>query len=186
MSKIYYTTGEVADLCHVSVTTIFRAVTNNHLKAHTTPGGHFRIAKEDVLEFLKKNRLSTEEEENNTKKILIVENNPAELRMFQRALESETNFTIRGTESGYQAGFITQSFKPDLILLDVFLDDIDGREVAKLIRSDSGFDHTKIVIITGAKNPTDLKTIKSLGLDGIIQKPISPSALREKIKELLA
>ena len=182
--KDYFTTGELAEICHVSPTTIFRAISNKNLRAATTPGGHFRISREDAEDFLRKNNIPIPGAEAKVKKILVVEDNPVELRMFQRALESEATFAVKTTESGYEAGFLTQSFRPDVILLDIFLGDIDGRQVARLIRSDASLRRTKIVAITGAKNAKDLKDIKSLDFDAVIQKPIAPNDLRDVVNRL--
>jgi excisionase family DNA binding protein len=186
MLKSYYTTGELAEICHVSPTTIFRAILSKHLNAATTPGGHFRVARQEVEEFLKKNNIPFPGNQIQTKKVLIVEDNPAELRLYQRALETDSNLIVKTTDSGYEAGFLTQSFKPDLILLDIFLSDADGRQVAKLIRADRELRHTKIVAITGSKSPQDIKEIKALGFDGFIQKPISGADIRKEVRAVLA
>jgi excisionase family DNA binding protein len=185
MLKDYYTTGELAELCHVSPATIFRAITNNQLKAATTPGGHFRISKEDVKDFLDQNKIPYQDEATDTKKILIVEDNPVELRMFQRALGSDNAYNVRTTESGYEAGFLTQSFKPDLIILDVCLPDMNGRQVVRLLRSDPQLKRTRIVAITGNATPKEIKEIKISGIDRFLQKPIAPAALRAVVAELL-
>jgi excisionase family DNA binding protein len=185
MAKNFYTTGEVAELCNVSPTTIFRAVVNNHIKAATTPGGHFRIARADLETFLKKNNIPFPETPTGTKRILIVENNPLERRALQRILGLNPEYTIKSTGLGYEAGFITQAFLPHAILLDIFLNDLDGRQILKLIRSDEKLKGTKIIVVTGAKDPADIKEIKALKPDAFIQKPVDPEQLRDQVKALL-
>ena len=81
--------------------------------------------------------------------------------------------------------FLTKSLKPDLILLDIFLKDVDGREVVKLIHSDSELKNTRIVAISVTKDPKEIRSIKASGDDAFIQKPISPADLRERLKALL-
>ena len=183
--KEYYTTGELAEICHVSPTTISRAINNKQLKATTTPGGHFRVSRKEAEEFLEKNNIPIPRLHLRTKRILIVEDNVTELRLFSRALEKGKKYELKTTGSGYEAGYLTESFKPDLILLDIFLDDIDGRQVARLIRSDPDLKHTKIVAVTGAKNPKDIKEIITSHFDSFIFKPIDPDELRMKIEKLL-
>ncbi|MBI4052047.1 MAG: response regulator, partial [Elusimicrobia bacterium] len=106
-------------------------------------------------------------------------------RFFQRALEDNPSLEIKGTHSGYEAGFLTKSFKPDLILLDIFLKDIDGRQVTELIRSDPALKHTKIVAISSTQDPEIIRGIKALEITDFIQKPVSAKELRQKIENLL-
>lgn len=183
--KEFYTTGEVAKMVGMSSTTIFRAIGSKTLKAATTPGGHYRIRHQDLEEFLRKNNLTTEVLEPRTRCVLIVEDNPAERRMFERALGTVSGFEIKATSTGYMAGFLTKSLKPDLILLDIFLNEGDGRDVARLIRSDPELKHTKIVAISATSEPEVIREIKACGVDSFVKKPISPEELRKTVLLLL-
>ncbi len=185
MSKNFYTTGEVAEMCNVSPTTIFRAIVNNHIKAATTPGGHFRISRMELEVFLKKNNLSLPSLDKKTKRILIVEDNALERRSLERLLSNVPDSVLKSTGLGYEAGFLTQSFIPNLIVLDIFLHDIDGRQMIKLIRSDDKLKNTKIVVVTGAKDPADLREIKALKPDAFFQKPVPSDEFRETVAKLL-
>ncbi len=182
-SKAFYTTGEIARLLDMSPATIFRAIEKGQLKSSTTPGGHNRISREDLETFLKTNNISLRVLDSRARRmrVLIVEDNPAELRMFKRALQSVTDLEIMTTPSGYEAGFLTKSFWPELILLDIFLQETDGREIVKLIRGDPELKGAKIIAISGAASPEDLQAIKACGVDDFIQKPVSPDELRERV-----
>jgi len=179
MSKNFYTTGEVAELCNVSPTTIFRAIINNHLKAATTPGGHFRIPRAELETFLSKNNLSTQLPETAIKRILIVEDNAQERRTLERQVSTLPNVLVKSTAFGYEAGFLTQSFLPTLIVLN------DGPQVIKLIRSDEKLKNIKIAVLTGTKDPADIKEIKALKPDAFFQKPFSLDEFREMVSRLL-
>lgn len=183
--KEFYTTAEVAQACNVSRATISRAIQDGLLKTATTPGGHFRIQRRDLEEFFRKNNYQLSLLGSETARVLIVEDNPAELRFFQRALESEARLDILGIGSGYEAGYLTKSFKPDLILLDIYLEDVDGRKVVKIIREDPELKRTKILAISAVKNPKDVLSIKSCGVDEFISKPISAADLKAKVKAWL-
>jgi len=181
--KSFYTTGDVARMLDMSPATIFRAIENGVLKASTTPGGHNRISREDLEAFLKKNNISLRvlDSRARRKRVLIVEDNPAELRMFKRALQAVTDFDIMTTTSGYEAGFLTKSFWPDVILLDIFLQESDGREIVKLIRMDPELKGAKILAISGTASEAQIQAIKASGVDDFIQKPVSPDELRERV-----
>ena len=185
--KTFYTTGQVARLLDMSPATIFRAIEKGQLNSSTTPGGHNRISREELEAFLRSNNISLRVlgSRERRARVLIVEDNPAELRVFKRALQAAANLEIVTTTSGYEAGCLTKSFCPDIILLDIFLADADGREIVKLIRSNPELKATKIAAISGAASPDDLHTIRACGVDEFIQKPVTPDDLRETILNLL-
>lgn len=185
MMKKFYTTGELARICHVDPTTIFRAVINKSIGAVTTPGGHFRIPCEEVEKFLKKSNIPWPDKSTATFRVLIVEDNPVELRAYQRALSREKNLTVKTTSSAYEAGLLTQSFQPDLILMDIYLDDGDGRDVARLVHSYPGLEKTHLVAITGNRDSKLAREIRDAGFDALLLKPIEPHNLRDKVNEYL-
>lgn len=182
---IFYTTGDIARMLGMSPTTIFRAIEGGHLPASTTPGGHYRVSRQDLEAFMAKNKLPLSLLKPPSNVVLIVEDNPAELRMFKRHLQADPDLEVHGTESGYEAGFLTKSLRPKVVLLDIFLKDLDGREVMELIRSDPELKETRVIAITGATDPKDIAEIKACGVHGYIQKPVSAADLLAKVREYL-
>lgn len=183
--KEFYSTGDVAKLLSVSHATVFRAIDRKRLKASTTPGGHYRIRRVDLEAFLQENNIPAAVLEPRPKRVLIVEDNPAVLRLFQRSLEADPLLEVKGTASGYEAGLLTKSFLPDLIVLDIFLEDADGRQVARLIRRDPELRHTRIIAVTGAREASVLEEIRREGFDDLVEKPVDPERFREKVRRLL-
>src|SRR5579862_7922643 len=97
--KEFFTSGELAKMCNVSHTTIFRAIQDGRLKAATTPGGHFRLQRADVEEFLKRNNYPLSLLAGGGGRVLIVEDDPLQLRFFKRALQSEPGLEVEGAAS---------------------------------------------------------------------------------------
>lgn len=182
--KEYFTTGEIAKICHVNTTTIFRAIRDKQLKAATTPGGHFRVAKKDLEDFLRKNKIPYGVAESNEVRVLIVEDNPLEMTFFKRVLETQPGVTVKTTSSGYEAGFLTHSFRPHILLLDIYLPDMDGREVALLIQSDPKLERTRIVAVSGSQNPDDHRDFSSAKFAAVLQKPVSADELIKTVLSL--
>jgi len=183
--KPFYTTGEIARMLDLSPATIFRAIEGNKLPASTTPGGHYRVAREDLRRFLDARGLSSELLGPAGNTVLIVEDNPAELRLLKRILAGVPGVRIEATDSGLKAGYLIKSLKPGLILLDIFLREGDGREVARLVRTDPELARTRILAVTAAAGGRALREIKSSGVDGVILKPVAPAELRRKVRDLL-
>ncbi|MFA6092254.1 MAG: response regulator [Elusimicrobiota bacterium] len=186
LRKAFYTTGEVARMMGVSPATIFRAVENGQLKSATTPGGHNRITRKELEDFAKSMGIPPERLGSDKMRILIVEDNMAELRMIQRTFQSDPDFDVQATASGYGAGYLTKAFRPDVILLDIYLGDLDGREVVKVVRADPELRETRILAVTGASDPKEIKDIQACGVDDIVSKPVDAAALCIKVKKLMA
>jgi len=185
-AKNLYTTGEVAKLLELSPMTILNAIKRGVLRAGQTHGGHYRISQESLDTYRKRFRITNGKAGPEKKRVLIVDDEPAQLRMFRRALEADPGLEVEATDSGYEAGFLTKSFKPDLILLDIYLRDLDGRRVARQIRADDELKNTKIVAVTGAEDPKVIEEVKQTGVDDIIRKPVSLKELRERVNEILS
>src|SRR4051812_10832589 len=76
-----YTRSQAAQICHLSPSTLFRAIRNKQIKAFSTPGGHFRITQQDLDEFLIHNGMPPVMAAPRRRKVLVVEDNPIELRL---------------------------------------------------------------------------------------------------------
>lgn len=185
MEKRFLTTGELAALSGISPTTIFRAIVNKTIAATTTPGGHYRIPRNIAETFLRNNGIPVPWESARAGRVLVVEDNQADVVFFKRALGRVPGVDVRVARSGYEAGFMTLSFRPDLLILDVFLSDLDGRQVAKMIRSDDRLKDTKIVAVTATRDQRELKDIRTHGFDAVLTKPVDPGQLRSIVDDAL-
>jgi len=78
---------------------------------------------------------------------------------------------------GFGAGSKVQSFKPDVILLDLMMPGMNGFEVCKALSSDSATDAIKIIAITGFYSAENVSRIIEAGASACLQKPIDTQAL---------
>lgn len=181
----FYTAPEAARICSVSHATIVRAIENGLLEAATTPGGHYRILRDELELFMKKNKIPLNALEPRSIRVLAVEDNAAQLRFLQKALEADSDFEIRTASSGYEAGYLTKSWRPHVILLDIYLKDMDGRQVAKLVRADPDLKRTKIIALSVIEDPAEIRDVRASGVDDFIHKPVNAAKLKEKIRALV-
>lgn len=114
-------------------------------------------------------------------KILIVEDEDS-IRKFVRVNLEMENYEVEEAESGEKALEIYETFKPDIVLLDIMLPGIDGFQVCKYLRQDER--ELGIIMLT-AKNQ-DIDKIQGLeaGSDDYISKPFNPKELVLRIKSL--
>jgi len=180
--KSMLSTGELASICHVAKHTIIAAIERGELPACRTPGGHNRISRDDAIAFLRKYNFLSQEEEK--KKILVVDDEPFIFEIVNNLFDGDT--VVHHAANGYQAGKLAERERPDVILLDILLPDIDGREVCRHIREAAFGKGCRIIAVTALQSPDDKEAILNAGFDDYIAKPFRISELREKIMNLLA
>lgn len=118
------------------------------------------------------------------KTALIIEDNPDNTVLMQRLLSKAGYKTIHAF-TGKEGIEMALKEKPDFILLDIQLPDIDGTEVLKRIRQ---FDECKkipIIAVTSYAMAGDRARLLSAGCDGYIEKPIDPISVISQIKSII-
>lgn len=184
--KLVFTTGEAARLCKVSQQTIIRCFDNGRLHGFRVPGSKFRrIPRAELIRFMKDNGIPVDALFGGRKRILIVDDDPKIIELFQDVFERDKNFQIETALTGYDAGLATRAFRPDLIVLDYMLPDINGNIVCERIRQDPDLKDTKIIFVSGVVDPDDVNRLMDAGADDFIKKPFNIDKLIERINELL-
>lgn len=119
------------------------------------------------------------------KRALIIEDNKDLLSIISDSFIAK-GFEILKTPSGKEGIELAKKEMPDIIVLDILLDDIDGFEVLTILREDPDTRLIPIIVYTNLQNTTDKMAGLRLGADAYYQKTeISPLKLAEQTKELL-
>lgn len=121
----------------------------------------------------------------NKKKILIVEDEESLLKLESILLISK-GFDVKGVSNGKAALTAIEEEKPDLVLLDIMLPEIDGFEVCKLIKSDPATRHIPVIMLTAKKSREDMVRSEAVGADWYITKPFKSAMVIETIQRFLA
>lgn len=187
MGKNFYTTHEISKFCDVYPTTVIKWIKEGKLAAYTTPGGHRRIKRADLLKLMKKNNMPTPEElvKGNKNRVLVIDDDPKILKMIKTILSAEEILEVSTTSSGFEAGFIISKWMPDIILLDFLMPEIDGFEVVRRLKADEKLKDIPIIAITVLKKPKEIEKMFSAGITDYISKPFKSEALVKKIKSHL-
>lgn len=120
----------------------------------------------------------------NHKRILIVDDELSILVPIKFLLE-KNDFNVALAQSGKDALDKISQSKPDLILLDIMLPDLDGYEIYQMIRENSQWDDIKVIYLTAKNRDVDIAKGLNLGVDAYITKPFSNAELLEKIRSLI-
>lgn len=117
------------------------------------------------------------------KKILIVEDERDILQLVKLYLEKEGYRTVTAV-TGAEGLNSAKSDKPDLIILDLMLPEIDGLEVCKRLRASQETAMLPIIMLTAKAEESDTVIGLELGADDYVTKPFSPKALVARVKAL--
>jgi two-component system cell cycle response regulator DivK len=116
--------------------------------------------------------------------ILIVEDNEFNMKFFRDLLQFKGYNTI-DTQDGWKALDMVRAERPDLILMDVQLNEITGLEITEAIRQEDNIKDIPIIAVTAYAMKGDEKKILESGCDTWLCKPVSSSELLETIEGLL-
>jgi excisionase family DNA binding protein len=184
--KDLFTTGEAAEICKVSQQTIIRCFDAGRLEGFRIPGSKFRrIPRASLIKFMKENSIPLDNLESGKKKILIVDDDAEVVELMADVLVRDGRFDIKTAASGYDAGILTQQFRPDLILLDYMLPDVNGNIVCQTIRQNPEFENIKIIIVSGVIKQDEIEQLLKTGAEDFIKKPFNIVELTDKIAAVL-
>ena len=180
--KTVFTTGEAAKICKVSQQTIIRCFDSGQLGGFRVPGSRFRRIPRDILfKFMKTNGIPTDALESGKRKALIVDDDEDLVALICDVLDADGRFEVRTANNGFDAGMVVREYRPDIIVLDVMLPDINGKEVCQRVRNDTSLDDVRIICISGMVEQDKIAELKEAGADEFIQKPFEVESLIERM-----
>jgi two-component system response regulator len=123
------------------------------------------------------------------KDILLVEDNPDDAELTRIAFaEAGIDFRLHVVGDGVQAlGYLrgcSTSELPSLVLLDLNLPKLNGREVLEAIRADPATRHLPVVVLTTSAEPSDVDTVYELGANSYIRKPVDFERFVEVVRQI--
>ena len=184
--KTVFTTGEAAKICKVSQQTIIRCFDNGTLKGFRVPGSRFRrIPRDQLFAFMKDNGIPTDALESGKRKVLIVDDDVELVELMVDVFERDGRFDVRSANNGFDAGMLVKEFRPDLVVLDVMLPDINGKEVCQRVRGDGNLEAVKIICISGMVEQDKIAELRVAGADDFLNKPFPIEKLLERSCDLL-
>jgi len=184
--KDLFTTGEAADICKVSQQTIIRCFDAGRLEGFRVPGSRFRrIPRQSLVKFMQENKIPLDAIESGKRKILIVDDDAEIVELIVEVLRRDGRFETETASSGYEAGIATQRFRPELILLDYMLPDVNGNVVCQTIRKNPEFENTRIIIVSGVVKQDEIAQLLRSGAQDFIRKPFDVAELTGKIAAAL-
>ena len=184
--KAVFTTGEAAKICKLSQQTIIRCFDSGQLEGFRVPGSRFRrVPRGNLIKFMRDNNIPMDGFGDDRFRVLVVDDEPEIVELFVDALEADGRFEVSTAQTGYEAGMLTEKFRPDIVVLDYLLPDINGTAVCRTIRSQPELAGVKILAISAIANPAEEEDLMAAGADAFLKKPFNIEQVIERILELV-
>ncbi len=119
------------------------------------------------------------------RKILIIDDESDIREVAAMSLEAVCGWGVVQAGSGKEGMLIAQERKPDAILLDVMMPDMDGPSTLQLLRSNEKTASIPVIFLTAKVQSADRKRFSDLGVAAVLSKPFDPMVLGEQIAEAL-
>ncbi len=176
-------TFDIAELIEVDPGSVANWIDSGVLKAHRTPGGHRRVAVEDLVRFLHEHKMPVPAGlEQSQVCVLVVDDEPDTTRIIARAIGgSHPDFEVVEVHDGFRAGTVVATLKPDVVILDLRMPGMDGFEVCRLIKSQEATKHAEVIAITAYPSEENNRRIMDCGAKMCLSKPLDLAKLIEQI-----
>ena len=118
--------------------------------------------------------------------ILLVDDEPNIRLIAQTSLQALTDWNVALAENGTEAIKSVQTLKPDLVLLDMMMPDMDGPTTLTKLREIDGMADIPVIFMTAKVQNHELEDYLKMSAAGVISKPFDPMKLPDDVKEILA
>ncbi|MSP60912.1 MAG: response regulator [Myxococcales bacterium] len=180
----YLTSHQIADLISVSPSTVLSWIDKRLLPAFRTPGGHRRVERAALVQFLRHHQMPVPRELVGVARLLIIDDETVFLRTARRQLKRAAPWLVVETaESAADALLKVGTFHADAVVLDAMMPGMDGIEVCGLLRSGPETAHIMVVALTGYSSSEIEAGFKRAGAVAVLQKPLDPAALLQILSE---
>src|SRR5262249_39162912 len=131
------------------------------------------------------NGIPTDALESGKRKVLLVDDDAELVELMTKVLEEDGRFEVRIAGNGFDAGMMVKEYRPDIIVLDVMLPDINGKEVCHRVRADTAREDGRILCIRGRSEGEKIPELPLSGADAFLHKPFVIEELIDRMCALL-
>ncbi len=180
----YYSTGEAARLLDIPERTLRYYCANQKIQAERHPlTKRWRISHQSLLNFIKSHPMS-DELQLPQQRVLIIDDEMVVVKTIIKTVKnSGIDLAIDLAEDGFEALLKIGRHRPDLIILDIVMPNMDGKTLLRKLKQDKKTRSIKVIVVTG--HPEEKENIRLLGTDFMLFKPFAPKELTAAIKKLL-
>lgn len=178
-----FSTGKVAKMFGASVEAVNYWIRQGKLKAYRTPGGHYRVDSQDLLDFKDQTGawMNPDELVDTVPRILVIDDEEHMRNLVRDVFSDEYEVSI--ASGGLEGCMLFGEMKPDILIVDVRMPDISGYRVVQMIK-DKFPEPVRIVVMTAYPYDVEAEKLKLLEIDGFLQKPFDLNDLKRLVYSL--
>ena len=186
MEKVIFSAPEIAKICKVTRHTVNAWIRKGIISAfRPMEKGAWKVTRKTLITFMNDRGYPQEFLNGNRIKILVIDDEKIVTRTIDRPFKNDDRFLVGIANSGFAAGSKLETFKPDLVILDIYLGDMDGREFCNHIRNHRVLNETKIIGISGKLDEDETLSLLKQGFNAFLHKPFRIDILKETISKVL-
>ncbi len=186
-AKDVLTTGQVAKICNVAPRTVSKWFDTGQLRGYRIPGSKDRrIPVAQLIRFMKAHGIPLNGLDGGLVKVLIIDKNPELARTLAQQMQNDGRYEAQIAEGGFDAGLIAEQFRPQIILVDIMIEDIDIKKVSAIIRQNPELQDTRIIAVTGHLTEGEIQALLQQGFDNCIERPLEITKIVDCIDETLS
>jgi excisionase family DNA binding protein len=145
--KQVFTTGEAAKICNVSQQTIIRCFDSGRLQGFKVPGSRFRrIPRNELVRFMQQNNMDFGRLESGPVQVLVIGLSVAETDSIIQNHAVGHNIKIHHAEDAWEAGFLAQKCKPELVLINLSVPGIQKHSIHRSLTNANGSEPMIVVV----------------------------------------
>lgn len=184
--KRYVTSLEAASLLMVSPVTIREWARKGLLPSVSTAGGHRRFLLNQLQQFANAHGIPLDGLNNSPNmeplRVLLVDDDPVFAEYVREiVLASGSHASVKSAKDGFEAGQLTERFRPHVVVLDINMPRLDGIELCRRLRATPTTANSRLVIITGSLSQEGLAAARAAGADDLIEKDASRAQILQTL-----
>lgn len=187
MPEKTFTTHDIARFCDVYPSSVNQWIKAGDIRAYSTPGGHQRVTREDLVSFLTAHRIPLPKElKDEKKRVLIVDDEPELTKVLQQAFDLHpARFASDVRYDGVSALVRVGEEHPALIILDILMPEMNGFQVCDLLKASPTTRDIKIIAVSGGKPVPTPEALAAHKIDAFFPKPFELDDVVAKAAALL-
>ena len=197
-NRTWVSTLEAAKLLGICHMTVIRRFDAGELNGFRVPGSRYRrIPKEELVKYARVNNMpepdfgrqsrpaaGTAGTADTARRALVVEDDGKMADLMAKFLK-RSGWEVTVVDNGFDAGLMAGTLKPLLVLLDIMLPGLDGREACRQMRANAELSGTRILAVTALRDQDSIDEIFEAGADAYLPKPFSLADLGGRVEELV-
>lgn len=177
-AKTYYTSKEAAALLMVSPVTVREWTRKGLLRAVSTAGGHRRFLIEELRTFAAAHGIHMESgisvAASRLSRVLLVDDDAVfSTYLRQIILAARPGIQVESASDGFEAGQLTEAFRPQLVVLDIQMPRIDGIELCRRLRASPTTANADLVVMSSALTEENIAAVRAAGANRWLEKGAS-------------